>query len=98
LIKYRTDRVDAWLSTIFPFFTTRRKESRMTDQIMKAARDLGIESKVHVVEDQQLNPLVRIVEGTRIVHAHVDARWFLDTSPQNLKSILSDLHRMARNN
>ena len=70
----------------------------MTDQIMKAARELGIESKVHVVEDQRLNPVVRVVEGTHIVQSRINVRWFLDSSLQDLKTILSDMHRMARNN
>lgn len=70
----------------------------MTDQILQAARELGIESKVHVVEDHQLTPIVRVVEGTRMVQSRIDIRWFLDASLRDLKTILADMHRMAVNN
>lgn len=69
----------------------------MTDQIMRAARELGIEAKVFVTEDQQLNPVVR-VEGTHIVQGRIQLHWFLDSSLQHVKTILSDMYRKASRN
>lgn len=70
----------------------------MTDQIMKAARELGIESKVHVVEDHQLNPLVRVIEGTNLVQGPIQISWFLYISLRHVKTVLADMHRMASRN
>lgn len=66
-----------------------------TDQIMTVARELGIESKIRVIEDEQLNPLVTVTEGTRAVQSRI---WLLDSSLTHVKTILSDMHRMANNN
>jgi hypothetical protein len=70
----------------------------MTLLILKAARELGIESKVHVVEDHQLNPLVSVIDGTHVVQSRIAARWFMDGSLRHVKTILSDMNRIASNN
>ena len=69
-----------------------------TDQIMTVARELGIESEIRVVEDEQLNPLVTVTEGTRAVQSRIQISWLLDSSLTHVKTILSDMHRMANNN
>jgi len=69
-----------------------------TDQIMTVARELGIESKIRVIEDEQLNPLVTVTEGTRAVQSRIQVSWLLDSSLTHVKTILSDMHRMANNN
>ncbi len=69
-----------------------------TDQIMTVARELGIESKIRVVEDEQLNPLVTVTEGTRAVQSRIQISWLVDNSLTHVKTILSDMHRMANNN
>jgi hypothetical protein len=69
-----------------------------TDQIMTVARELGIESKIRVVKDEQLNPLVTVTEGTRAVQSRIQISWLLDRSLTHVKTILSDMHRMANNN
>ena len=51
-----------------------------TDQIMTVARELGIESKIRVIEDEQLNPLVTVTEGTRAVQSRIQVSWLLDSS------------------
>ena len=69
-----------------------------TDQIMTVARELGIESKIRVIGDEQLNPLVTVTEGTRAVQSRIQVSWLLDSSLTHVKTILSDMHRMANNN
>ncbi len=85
---------DAWLSAILRSSETRRKES-YDGTIPQAARELGIESKIHVLEDDQPTRLVTVIEGTRAVQGRNYHRWFLDASFRDLKTILSDLHRMV---
>jgi hypothetical protein len=68
-----------------------------TDQIMTVARELGIESKIRVIGDEQLNPLT-VTEGTRAVQSRIQVSWLLDSSLTHVKTILSDMHRMANNN
>jgi hypothetical protein len=63
----------------------------MRELIFKAARELGIENKVHVLEDHQLNPLVSVIEGTHVVQGHIAAHWFMDSSLRHVKTILSDM-------
>ena len=70
----------------------------MTEEILKAARELGIESCVSVVEDHQVEPLVSVIVGTHAVQGRINIRWFLDGNLQPLKTILSDMHRLASNN
>ena len=69
----------------------------MTEQILQAARELGIESKILIVEDQHVNPLVTVIEGTRAIQTRISAHWFMDSSLVHVKTILYDLHRIALN-
>jgi hypothetical protein len=50
------------------------------------------------VEDEQLNPLVTVTEGTRAVQSRIQISWLVDSSLTHVKTILSDMHRMANNN
>jgi hypothetical protein len=68
----------------------------MTKLIMKAARELGIESKVHVLEDHDLNPLVTVRDGSTAVQDRINAGWLMESSLQRVKTILGDMHRMAK--
>jgi hypothetical protein len=70
----------------------------MQEQVLQAARELGIESKVHIVDDHRFPPTIRVIEGTRIVQSRIDLRWFLDPELRDLKTILSDLYRMVSKN
>ena len=70
----------------------------MTELILRAARELGIESKVHVLEDHQPNPPVSVIEGTHVVQSRMDVRWLMDSGLGHVKTILSDMHRRANNN
>ena len=72
------------------------KES-MTDRILKAARELGIESAVHVTEDHQLDPLVNVIVGTHVVQCRIGFRWLMANDTRYVRTILLDLHRMASN-
>jgi hypothetical protein len=64
---------------------------------MKAARDLGIESKVHIVSDE-IRPVVSVIVGTHAVQGPIETKWFMDESLTYVKQILSDMHKMACNN
>jgi len=69
----------------------------MGELVLKAARELGIDSHVGVLEDHQISPLVTVRFGTKAVQSRIDAKWFVDSSLQHVKTILGDMLRMAKN-
>jgi len=70
----------------------------MTDLILEAARELGIQSAVRVLEDHQLSPLVSVIVGTHVVQSRIDVRWLMSRSTTHIRTILSDMHRRASSN
>lgn len=69
----------------------------MTNLILQAARELGIQSTVRVLEDHQLNPLVSVVVGTHTVQSRIDVSWGM-SGTTHIKTILSDMHDLASKN
>jgi hypothetical protein len=70
----------------------------MKESILRAARELGIESKVHVTEDHQINPVVSVIEGTHAVNGRIDAGWLMDEQLTRVKAILSQMYQDACKN
>lgn len=70
----------------------------MTNLILKAARELGIESAVKVVEDHQPSPLVSVIVGTHVVQSRIDIRYLMNADLQYVRTILGEMHKRAIGN
>jgi hypothetical protein len=68
----------------------------MTELILGAARELGIEQSVRVNESSRFRPLVYVTEGTKTVQQPIDVHWLMDSSLTQVKQILKDMHQMAK--
>jgi hypothetical protein len=69
----------------------------MGELVLRAARELGIDSHVRVLEDHQINPLVTVRVGAAAVQSRIEATWFLDSSLTDVKTILNDMLNAATN-
>jgi hypothetical protein len=66
--------------------------------VMKAARELGIDSQVSVKEGQFLDPLVTVHHGTKAIQGRISVNLFTEENLGQVKMILVEMKKMAERN
>lgn len=70
----------------------------MGDLIMKAARDLGIDSNISVKEfANSIDPLVTVTFPPKAFQGRISATLLMEQDLTQVKMILSDMAKMAKN-
>jgi hypothetical protein len=71
----------------------------MEELIMRAARELGMDSNVSVREfADSIEPLVTVTFPPKAVQTRISWNLFLERNLTQVKLILSDMAKMAKNN